>query len=427
MCVCVVCVSEERGCDSWDASARRSDFVDLNRAELEKQVPFFDLTCYYPPRRIDDPDFGTPHDSDRVEARAASCLPLSPAVSSRCRARRADRHVVLWQGAVVFPNSGYVTDPMLATQNLQQATALGPPCSRPTARSAAKSAVWVLSCNMLGASWRGVLVWGGGCLDRQGQCRRANGRGHAEGRRVHRRPGRCERRGAAFQPSQRAGIRRRGGASCGPALLRAVSNGKPTGASHWCLLVQVENDQLVQTRPMRQEVAHVDAPEGVNYEADGVMVGDFDVGSGCWAHSLCATPLLLLLLLLLLHAPLSLRLSLLESAGLFTAASPAPHALRRCYWRPEVGNRILIGGMEPDCDTPFHVFPEDADRCSEAFTEQLTNIIYRAALRMPGLPIPGRVVTHSPCMRHPPGAGRGRRQAAAGKEGMHAGSEKALL
>eukprot|EP01050_Picozoa_sp_SAG11_P010054 SAG11_NODE_988_length_6275_cov_10.173413_5_plen_207_part_00 len=92
---------------------------------------------------------------------------------------------------------------------------------------------------------------------------------------------------------------------------------------------------------LSQEVAHVDAPAGVDFEKDGVMMGDFDVG---------------------------------------------------CYWRPEVGNRVLIGGMEPDCDAPYHVFP-DADRCDSAFTDQLTNIVYRAALRMPQLPIAGASTT----------------------------------
>lgn len=28
------------------------------------------------------------------------------------------------------------------------------------------------------------------------------------------------------------------------------------------------------------------------------------------------------------------------------------------YWRPEVGGKILIGSIEPECDAPYYIYPE---------------------------------------------------------------------
>ena len=62
-----------------------------DREELQSRIPVFDLTSYYPPRRIDDPLFGTPSKSTQVH------------------------------GAGYFPQAGYVSDPMLAASNLMTA------------------------------------------------------------------------------------------------------------------------------------------------------------------------------------------------------------------------------------------------------------------------------------------------------------------
>ena len=43
------------------------------------------------------------------------------------------------------------------------------------------------------------------------------------------------------------------------------------------------------------------------------------------------------------------------------------------YWRPQVGGKILIGSIEPECDNAFHVHPGDADFLDTGFTEQMTN------------------------------------------------------
>ena len=82
--------------------------------------------------------------------------------------------------------------------------------------------------------------------------------------------------------------------------------------------------------------------EGFNYETEGLTFADFDVG---------------------------------------------------VYWRPEVGGKILIGSIEPECDEGHHTFLGDADSLDTGFTEQFMNQVYRAALRMPSLPIPSAADT----------------------------------
>ena len=59
------------------------------------------------------------------------------------------------------------------------------------------------------------------------------------------------------------------------------------------------NDMNIFTRPLRQEVAYVPAPKNVNYDKNGVIGPDFENG---------------------------------------------------IYLRPEMGNRIVIGSIEPECD-----------------------------------------------------------------------------
>ena len=52
----------------------------------------------------------------------------------------------------------------------------------------------------------------------------------------------------------------------------------------------------------------------------------------------------------------------------------------------EVGGKVLIGGQEPACDVPEYV--PDPDACREALSDNWTSLVYRAALRMPGLRVP---------------------------------------
>jgi sarcosine oxidase subunit beta len=92
----------------------------------------------------------------------------------------------------------------------------------------------------------------------------------------------------------------------------------------------------ISTRPMRHEVHYTPAPEGVDYDRIGPMLSDDDVGG---------------------------------------------------YSRPEVGNKLLVGSLDPDCDPEEWVDdPDSFDR--EVTTERWEAQVYRMALRLPGLPIP---------------------------------------
>ncbi|EOD23524.1 hypothetical protein EMIHUDRAFT_239508 [Emiliania huxleyi CCMP1516] len=105
-----------------------------------------------------------------------------------------------------------------------------------------------------------------------------------------------------------------------------------------------ENDMRIATRPMRQEVSYVPSPPEIDWSdgGAGMVVTDPDTG---------------------------------------------------VYWRPEVGGKILCGTVEPPCDASFHRYPEDPESvypggAESSLTEQWTNQVYRAALRMPTLPLP---------------------------------------
>lgn len=93
----------------------------------------------------------------------------------------------------------------------------------------------------------------------------------------------------------------------------------------------------IQTRALRHEVHHVPAPEGVDFERDGMLVGDDDLGT---------------------------------------------------YFRPEVGNNILVGSQDPDCDPQIWVEnPDEFDR--EITDDQWRAQVLRLARRLPALGVPG--------------------------------------
>ncbi|HEX3591320.1 MAG TPA: FAD-dependent oxidoreductase [Pseudonocardiaceae bacterium] len=104
-------------------------------------------------------------------------------------------------------------------------------------------------------------------------------------------------------------------------------------------LAGVGSDFTIAVRPMRQEVAHVLAPEGYHPSGGvGPSVADIDLGT---------------------------------------------------YFRGEVGGGLLVGGTEPECD-PFQWLddPDDANLnpTMAVFEAQVT----RAARRLPGLRVPNR-------------------------------------
>lgn len=99
----------------------------------------------------------------------------------------------------------------------------------------------------------------------------------------------------------------------------------------------VLDDMTIETRPLRQEVVHVPAPEGFDFENDGTIVSDSDIA---------------------------------------------------CYCRPEHGNHILVGSEDPECDP--HQWCEDDVHYNQDFTDQWTTQAMRYAQRVPSLGIPSK-------------------------------------
>ncbi len=230
-------------CANMDALGIPWEHWDLER--IRRKFTFYDLSRYAPVRRPEDPDFG----------------------------KHAGGEVA---GAVFFPNAGYISDPQLATHNVQRA---------------------------------------------------------------------AEAKGAAFRfNGEIVEIRRERGRVAGVTLADGARIDSPVvvnvAGPHSYLINRmagVEDGMNIKTRALRQEVAHVPSPEGFDFERDGLVTSDGDVG---------------------------------------------------CYCRPESGNHILIGSEDPECDEREWVDPDDYDR---DFTGQWTAQVYRMALRIPSLGIPGRM------------------------------------
>ena len=96
----------------------------------------------------------------------------------------------------------------------------------------------------------------------------------------------------------------------------------------------VEDGMRIRTRALKREVCHVPAPKGIDFNVQGTMISDGDTGS---------------------------------------------------YARPEVGNNLLVGSMDPKCDAQVWVDPDDYD---QSFTDQWRTQVMRKAQRIPSLPIP---------------------------------------
>ena len=99
----------------------------------------------------------------------------------------------------------------------------------------------------------------------------------------------------------------------------------------------VDRNMTIKTRPLRQEVVHVPAPEGFDFETLGMVVSDSDIA---------------------------------------------------CYCRPEHGNNILIGSEDPECDA--HDWVDSDTDYNRDFTDQWTTQAMRYAQRAQGLGIPQR-------------------------------------
>ena len=213
-------------------------------AKMRANLPIMSPGHFHPAKAADDPAFGE-HNGEM-------------------------RYVLF------FPKAGYISDPMLATQNIQSA---------------------------------------------------------------------ARRNGAAFVMGERVtGVLRSGGRVCGVALasgrtLSAAVVVNVAGPHSYKVneMAGVVEGMNIKTRALRVEVAHVPAPEGFDFEANGLICSDADIGG---------------------------------------------------YWRPEVGNKILIGSEEPECDPLDWVDPDDYDT---EVTDQARLQAMRAAQRFPSMGIPNRV------------------------------------
>ena len=177
-------------------------------------------------------------------------------------------------GGVYWPNAGYVTDPALSAQNLATA-------------AKARGAFFDLGTTVVN-----ILIDGG----------KTKGVVLASGEEIH-----------------------------APVVVNVAG----PASSKINAMAGVLDDMTISTRALRQEVVHVPAPDGFDFEKNGMMVSDSDIA---------------------------------------------------LYCRPEHGNHILIGSEDPDCDAPEWV--DDDTSYNQQFSDQWTTQAMRFAQRVPSLGIP---------------------------------------
>ena len=247
-CGCMVMKSEHNGMlEKHIANSKALDipFEEWGPDEIRKRLPIFDLARYFPPKRMEDEGFAEPTGGSM-------------------------------QGAVMWPNGGYVTDPALSAQNLAAAAEVHGARFR------------------MGVEVEDILT---------------------SGDRV-------------------TGVRLAGGEELHAPVV--VNVGGP-GSAIINRMAGVTNEMTIETRPLRQEVVHVPAPEGFDYDTHGLVVSDSDIA---------------------------------------------------CYSRPEHGNHILVGSEDPPCDP--HVWTESDTDYDRNFTDQWTTQAMRYGQRVPSLSIPSR-------------------------------------
>ncbi|MDA1100769.1 MAG: FAD-dependent oxidoreductase [Proteobacteria bacterium] len=139
------------------------------------------------------------------------------------------------------------------------------------------------------------------------------------------------------------GIRQANGKVCGITLANgdeidapAVINVAGPHSAKINQLAGVEQSMKIKTRALRQEVVHLPSPDGFDYMRHGPVASDSDIA---------------------------------------------------CYSRPEVGNHILFGSEDPECDPREWVDPDDYNT---EFTAQWQTQAMRAGQRIPSLKIPSQ-------------------------------------
>jgi sarcosine oxidase, subunit beta len=220
------------------------EYEELDLDGIRKRLPLLDLKTYFPPKLLNDPDFGQPS-GEAIK------------------------------GAIFVPESGYITDPQLSSHNAQMA-------------AEAKGAEFRFNAEVVDI------------LKKDG---RVAGVALKDGSRIY-----------------------------APVVINIA------GPHSYLInrMAGVEKGMKIKTRALRQEVCHVPAPEGIDYEKVGMIISDGDIG---------------------------------------------------CYSRPEVGNHVLVGSEDPECDEREFV---DPDNFNTSFTDQWTTQAMREAQRIQGLPVPNQ-------------------------------------
>jgi len=216
-----------------------------SNAQILENYPFYDLSSFAPAKTLDDPNFGEPT-GGQID------------------------------GAIFFPNGGYISDPQFATRNVQLAA------ERAGAVFLFNSRVKEIPTK--NGSVEGVLL--------------------SDGTRIN-----------------------------APVVINVAG----PHSSQINAMVGADADMKISTRALRQEVAHVPVPKGIDYSAVACVTSDSDAA---------------------------------------------------VYTRPEVGNNILIGSEDPPCDSHIFVDPDNYDL---NFSNQWTVQAQRLGLRFPDLGIPGKL------------------------------------
>ena len=155
----------------------------------------------------------------------------------------------------------------------------------------------------------------------------------------------AERRSATFLFKKRvASIERENGRCSGVKLTSGETISAPivvnAAGPHSYLVNEmagVTRGMNIGTKALRVEVAHIPSPDGFDFEGSGMICSDGDIGG---------------------------------------------------YWRPEIGNHILVGSEEPACDPLEWVDPDNYDT---NLSEQARVQAMRGAQRFPDMVIPSRV------------------------------------
>ncbi|PID40944.1 MAG: FAD-dependent oxidoreductase [Proteobacteria bacterium] len=220
-------------------------FEEWDVDKLKKKVPIGDFHSFYPPKRYDDPHFN-------------------------------DEPTEHLDGACFTPESGYVGDPTLATQNVE---------------AAAKNvgATFLYNQTVTGIRQENNKVKGVTLAD-----------------------------GTEIDADIVVNV-------SGPHSFKVTE-----------MAGQTDNN-LIKTKALRHEVHVVPPPEGFKPLEDGYHTNDADIGA---------------------------------------------------YYRPEAGNMILTGSVDPECDPKEFVDPDNYNQ--EVTEEQWKAQVYRLARRIPDMPIPNK-------------------------------------